>query len=196
MLPADAKIAGTSARAVMTMRADDSHAHARRVAALASAEEGVGRGARRVARGAHRTRPAQGAAQPLQAPAVRGQERSQRRAPEGPVLQRGRGRRRAGPACRRRDRGRQDRRAGAPARQARPQAAGSGPAARGGAPRVARRRARVPARRRGIERDRRRGQRAVGHRAAAGARDPPRARQVRLPVLRRRPAPGCRSRRR
>ena len=145
---------------------------------------------RRTARGAHRARPAQGAAQPLQAPALRSQERSQRRAPEGPVLQRGRGRRRIGPACSRRDRGREDRRAGAPAHQARPQAAGSGPAARGAAPRAARRRARVPARRRGAARDRRGGQRATGHRAAAGARDPPRAGEVRVPVLRRRPAPG------
>ena len=47
-----------------------------------------------------------------------------------------------------------------------------------------------------LERDRRGGQRAAGHRAAAGARDPPRAREVRVPVLRRRPAPGGASRRR
>ena len=80
---------------------------------------------------------------------------------------------RAGRACRRRDRGRQDRCAGAPARQAGSQTAGSGPAARGAAPRIARRRARVPSRRQRAARDRRGDQRATGRRAAAGARDPP-----------------------
>jgi transposase len=48
----------------------------------------------------------------------------------------------------------------------------------------------------GTARDRRGSQRATGHRAAAGARDPPRAGEVRVPVLRRWPAPGGRSRRR
>jgi len=72
--------------------------------------------------------------------------------------------------------------AGAPALQARPQAAGSGAATRRAAPRTCRRRAYVPARRCALERDRHGGQRATGYRAAAGARDPPRARQVRLPV--------------
>jgi hypothetical protein len=87
------------------------------------------------------------------------------------------------------------------------QAAGSRAAARGDSPRTARSRARVPARRRGARRDRRRSQRTTGHHPAAGARDPPRAREVRLPLLRRRhqaggaacadhPARGCSPKRR